>query len=152
MRRIILLIIMAICYCPVCAQDTAAIAKVMQLVRQVQDRIITVPTSYYILYTYANEHTPAILLDSMRGTVEIDGTNYHSILDSTETIHNSKYNIVLFKEDKVMYLASSTPGEVSTNPMQQMLAFLDSAHNSTCLFSRNKSQVKVFINFPSGGT
>lgn len=72
--------------------------------------------SYDIKYVYTNESTPGIILDSLSGTVELNGDNYRSVLDSTETIKNKRYVIMLFKEDKVMYLAKPGNKEFLVNP------------------------------------
>ncbi|SFW74128.1 hypothetical protein [Chitinophaga sancti] len=131
------------------AQDTAAIKKALNIFRQVQAKSQQRPVSFDISYAYANEHKPGILLDSLKGKVEMNGENYRCTVDQTETIRNSRYTIVLFKEDKLMYLATTGKVPSSANPLETINDLLGAATNST--FSYQKEIIVIHLAFPADG-
>lgn len=150
MRFIISLIIFISTALSVQAQDPVAIARAMSLFHRVQTKSLEKPVSFELRYTYSNEHTPGTLLDSMEGKIEMNGENYRCTLDSTETICNSKYNIVLFRQDKVMYLSAKGNTTSPADPLQTIKTLLDSAVNSSCAFSHEKRNTIINITFAAG--
>ena len=78
--------------------------------------------SFDVNYSYSNESTPTVILDSLSGKFEMHGAKYHFFLDSTETIRNEHYTIVLFHEDKIMYLTKGT-SNIAGNPVESIAAF-----------------------------
>lgn len=104
------------------------------------------PLSFEIKYTYANEHDPARVLDSLSGRVEMSGASYHCWLDSVETIRNDRYNIVLFKEDRIMYLTSAATS-AAANPLQMMQAALKQTGVSNCevLYNGSNRVIRMFF-------
>ena len=104
---------------------------------------------FNVLYRYTNENDPSHVLDSLSGNFEIDGDNYRCVLDNTETMHNSRYTIMLFKEDKIMYIAG--PGHAGGfEPMQMIDSAL--SHISDIKFEQSVSgSGKVLsVIFPEG--
>ena len=57
--------------------------------------------SFDVNYSYSNESTPTVILDSLSRKIQMHGAKYHFFLDSTETIRNEHYTIVLFLMDKI---------------------------------------------------
>lgn len=149
MRSLTTLIIALFAVLSVQAQDSVAIAKAVNIFRRVQAKSQQSPVSFEVNYTYSNESTPATLLDSLKGTIEISGENYRSTLDSTETIRNSKYSIVLFKEDKLMYLAANNKPASPADPLETLNTLLKGATNST--FKTEKRNTIINVSFPAGG-
>ena len=84
--------------------------------------------SFNVKYTYTNETRPNDVLDSLSGKFEISHDNYRYLLDSTETIHNNKYTIILFREDKIMYLTKPSLA-VSANPIEVIGEFFKNNKN-----------------------
>lgn len=148
MRYILTLIISIAAALSVQAQDTTAIAKAINIFSRVQAKSQQQPVSFEVNYTYSNESTPGTLLDSLKGKIEISGENYRSTLDSTETIRNSKYTIILFKEDKLMYLAANSKSVSPADPLETLNALLKGATNST--FSYQKRNTIINVSFPAG--
>jgi hypothetical protein len=103
------------------------------------------PVSFDIRYTYTNEHTPGKVLDSVKGWVEMNGDRFRSKLDSTETIHNGKYNIVLFGEDKMMYLSADSSAAV--DPVKQFQKMLTSAGATGCTLTHDHQFEIVRVNY-----
>ena len=153
MRRFVLSIIGVCAALYIHAQDTVAIGRAISMIHHVQEKSLEKPISFDLRYTYSNEHTPGTLLDSMEGKIEMNGENYRCLLDSTETIRNSKYNIILFKQDKVMYLASNNNAGAAapTDPLQTLRTFLEGAGKSACTFSHDRKNTIINIIFPAGG-
>lgn len=108
-----------------------------------------IPLQFKLRYTYANESKPQILLDSTEGLCTISGTNYHYIMDSTETIHNSDYTIILFREDKLMYLYKSA-ANIAYQPLQMMDSVLKQAAGLSFTQSDAGSMRTISILFPEG--
>lgn len=148
MRYLLFLIIGITAALSVQAQDTAAIARAINIFRRVQAKSQQQAVSFEMLYTYSNESTPGTLLDSMRGTIEISGENYRSSMDHTETIRNSKYNIVLFKEDKLMYLAANNHAGTPGDPLETLHTLLQGGIN--CTFSTERMNTIINVSFPAG--
>jgi len=149
MRYFLTLIISIAAAVSVQAQDTAAIAKAINIFRRVQVKSQQQPVSFEVNYTYSNESTPGTLLDSLKGKIEISGENYRSTLDNTETIRNAKYSIVLFKEDKLMYLAANSKSASPADPLETLNTLLKGATNST--FRTEKRNTIINVSFPAGG-
>lgn len=148
MRYIHLLIIMLANTLFAHAQDTVAVAKAVNIFRRVQAKSRQQPVSFDLNYTYANESTPGVILDSLKGKIEISGENFRSIIDSTETICNATYNIVLFKEDKIMYLAKNSKSASPADPLETLNTLLKGATNSS--FKTEKQNTIINVAFPAG--
>jgi hypothetical protein len=122
----------------------AEIAKLQEVYKQ---RAL----SFDIRYTYASELHPAKILDSLRGFMELTGSTYHYKLDNTETFSNSHYNIILFKEDKVMYLAKPVEGNTA-DPMSQLRQMMGNANIKGCTLVNKGTQEIFRINFNTEGS
>ncbi|SFW81862.1 hypothetical protein [Chitinophaga sancti] len=131
------------------AKDTTAIKKALNMLRRVQAKSLQQPVSFDLKYTYSNEHTPYKLLDSLQGKVEMNGENYRCLLDHTETIHNGIYNIVLFKEDKLMYLAKNSKAASPVDPLATIYSLLEAATGSS--FSYQQKNTIIDVTFPANG-
>jgi hypothetical protein len=131
------------------SQDTAAVTRALNIFRRVQMKSLEKPVSFEMSYTYTNEHTPEEILDSLRGKVEMSGENYRCLLDQTETIRNGKYNIVLFKEDKLMYLTSAGKSVAPVDPLETLNTLLNGAASST--FKTEKRNTIIDVSFSAGG-
>ncbi|SFE91052.1 hypothetical protein SAMN05518672_11217 [Chitinophaga sp. CF118] len=107
--------------------------------------------AFDLKYIYANEHTPGKVLDSLKGSIETDGINYHCLMDNTETIHNDKYNIVLFKEDNLMYVASGANAANTVDPLLQMESILKQSGATSCSINKSGRNSIIRIGFAEGG-
>jgi len=61
--------------------------------------------SFTIAYKYAAEDRPGVYLDSLKGTLKISGDRYKYVLDSTEFIESKDWAVILFKKDRILFLA-----------------------------------------------
>ena len=80
--------------------------------------------SFEIEYKYADAEKPGQWLDSLKGKYKIRGKEYWYVLDNTETMGNLDYTIILFKEDKIMYLSKPSPASMKTNPLSLVDSFI----------------------------
>jgi hypothetical protein len=97
--------------------------------------------SFDIRYTYASEKQPDLTLDSLNAHIDMAGNKVHYQVDSTETISNGRYNIALFKEDKIMYLSKGTPVSTS-DPIQQVRAIIGDSAITSCAI-KDEGKLKV---------
>lgn len=105
--------------------------------------------SFDVGYTYSNESAPTIVLDSLSGKFEMHGVKYHFLLDSTETIRNEHYTIVLFHEDKIMYLTKGT-SNIAGNPVESIAAFLKNNKSINCSLVSEGGIQHIRITYPPG--
>ena len=96
--------------------------------QQVIDSIQAIAERYYsanhvtfdLTYRYALEESPLLYLDSLKGSFKMSGNRYWYRLDSTETIGDSALTVLLFKEDRVMYLTKTPKAARNQNPLAMM--------------------------------
>ncbi|KAA2243189.1 hypothetical protein F0L74_11785 [Chitinophaga agrisoli] len=137
-------------YLPAAAQADHNIDLAMQAIKEIQHGYNTRPMSFDIVYTYSNEHTPGKVLDSMKGRIELSGADSRCLLRNTESIHNSRYNVILFAEDKIMYLAKSDTAVNSADLLQPIRTALQTAGVTDCGISYQGSKKTVQISFRAG--
>jgi hypothetical protein len=87
----------------VIAQDDLEKARII-LKDVVQHYSAAKNLSFSIVYRYADENNAGVWLDSLNGKFKIHGNDYWYALANTETIGNRECTIVLFKDDKIMYI------------------------------------------------
>ncbi|SEW40110.1 hypothetical protein SAMN05428988_5225 [Chitinophaga sp. YR573] len=145
-------VVIVFCLQSAVAQTIPDLEKMTGIMKRLRDGYDKAPLSFDMKYIYANEHTPGKILDSLNGWVETDGTNYHSLMDNTETIHNDKYNIVLFREDKIMYLAGATSASMPVDPLLMMDSILTQSGATSCTISKAGKNTVIRIGFKEGGS
>ncbi|SIN69209.1 hypothetical protein [Chitinophaga niabensis] len=105
MYRTIVLLIASLIWLPAAnAQEKLDTGRLETLLAKVRDVYRNGPMSFNVRYTAAAESQPALPLDSIQGEVAVNGVYCYYRLPGMETITNPRYNIILFKEDKLMYL------------------------------------------------
>jgi hypothetical protein len=151
MKRFLLFITAYMLVVPVMAQERTDLANGTRILKDLQNAYTMYPLSFDVKYLYSNEHTPEKVLDSLKGKIEMNGTDYRCQLDSTETIHNSKYNIILFKEDKIMYLAGASVQVPAEGPLASMQTILEKSGVTSCMISSEKGKMIIRFDFAAGG-
>ncbi|AXY74708.1 hypothetical protein D3H65_12255 [Paraflavitalea soli] len=76
--------------------------------------------SFAVNYRYAAADRPGVYLDSMEGRVIISGQQYWYSMAQTECVLNADYQIMIFKEDKLIYLARPNKDMAASMAMQAM--------------------------------
>ena len=104
--------------------------------------------SFDILYRYADEKQPGVYLDSLKGRFRMDGERYWYALDSTVCVVNKDYMVVVFKEDKIMYVSRPSRSLQSTNPLALIDSFLLANEESRVTISKGAQEERIIIEFP----
>ncbi|MFY0254661.1 hypothetical protein ACDQ55_11980 [Chitinophaga sp. 30R24] len=88
-------------------------AKLVAELRKMQLDAKSRPVSYDIRITYTRSGTADDTADTLYGNMNISGARMHYSLNDVETIVNEHYTIVLFKNNKSMYLTQTVlTGEI----------------------------------------
>jgi hypothetical protein len=62
--------------------------------------------SFNVKYTYAAEADPLTIIDSSMGAVKMSGNYYWGTMDSLEFMQNNNYNVVLYKNNRLMRIGN----------------------------------------------
>ena len=92
--------------------------------------------SFNVDFSYADSASSDSIIDELSGSYKISNGRYYSMIDSTELVQGSKYNIAVFNYDSV--IAISSPHQYS-NILQ--LPFLDSMFRKANIDSMTVLQV-----------
>lgn len=146
-KFIILLLSVSFCYAVYAqpSQKQKAISSLKQLAAQYKEAQYL---SFDISYKYATQENPDLFLDSLKGSFKMNGTNYWYSLDSTEYLSNQMFTLMLFKEDKIMYL-SKPLDQAAINP----ITVLDSVFlNDNIIYgiTSTNGYEKLVLDFPAG--
>lgn len=112
--------------------------------------------SFDMRFTYATESRPNIYLDSLSGSVKLDGLKSWYLIDSTESLNTGEYLITVFREDKLLFLAKPTSGSLpqgtGLSSMNELwLNNLDSLVRTQQVlleWKEDKDQQQVLISYP----
>ncbi|HEY9260471.1 hypothetical protein [Chitinophaga sp.] len=107
-----------------------------------------------VYYTYANEHQPDVLIDSLKGTIQLSGTNYRSELGNTLSVKNSRYSIIVFKEDKLLYVAGTGVADstAGTSPVLLITTAIKQMGVKECNVTTHKDTTTIRFLFPENMT
>ncbi|TWF45400.1 hypothetical protein FHW36_1011330 [Chitinophaga polysaccharea] len=104
--------------------------------------------SFDIRYTYANEEQPTVITDSLSGSIRMAGGNCFSVLQNSVVLKNARYNIALFKEDKLMYVTKPAPKDsLNASPMAMIGAMVKQAGIKTCNITDKKDTTTIRFGF-----
>jgi hypothetical protein len=106
--------------------------------------------SFSITYRYAAEDRPGLYLDSLKGSFELSGDRYRYVLAGTEYIGTKDLSLILFREDKMIFLARPTATPVMNNPLLLMDSLLWRNDSIGCRVEETADQQKVIFIFPPG--
>lgn len=133
------------------AQQQDSITKLVDEFRQIQQAYSRFPSlSFEMQYRYTNETKPSAVLDSVFGKIEMQSGNLHYVLDSTETIKNDRYSIILFKEDKMMYLSKPDQLRNEQDPLQLLDSAFAKIRGIKYLVKKTASSKIITLIFPTG--
>lgn len=147
MKKYILLVFLIYCCGRTSAQDSSQVLL---------DKLKAISTAYSnqkmlsfdIVYKYSLESAPDKYLDSLRGSFKIDSDEYWYVLDSTVTVQNKNHNIILYKEDNLIYLAKANPASVSADVlMQNPMQLLKAKGKFTTQYTSGEHTNEIHINF-----
>jgi outer membrane lipoprotein-sorting protein len=105
---------------------------------------------FTISYKYSAESKPGVYLDSLKGYFTLSGLKYRYVMDSTEFIGDSDRVMVLYKQDRVMYLAKSSSSTQSGNPMALLDSLLLKNDSVGCQYSETTEKQQITLLFKPG--
>lgn len=147
LKKILITLICMSAMQPLLAQqvDTARLYTEM---RKLQEAYTANGLRYDFRYTYAGAHQPARILDSLSGSVEMSAAGTKMVMQHMEFVTNPRYAIVLFKEDKVMYLYK--PNSVPANdPLYQIRTLMESGLVAKVDVQQEQRNRRIQIRFDS---
>ena len=133
------------------AQELTDTARLYRELAVLQTGYKDKPVSYDMRYSYASELHPDIVLDSMKGSVSIYNNVYKYQLDNMETVATGTYNIVLFKEEKVMYIVKPATAS-SLAPLDHVRKMMNDAGVHGYTIKEDGREKTVHINFVQGAS
>ena len=107
--------------------------------------------SFDIAYYYSGEERPGIYLDSLKGNFKMSGNRYWYLLDSTETMVDTASVVILYKEDKIMYLSKPSSQTKDVNPLALLDSFLLADHTIQYSLVSTGGQQVITIRFAGNG-
>ncbi|HEX5154746.1 MAG TPA: hypothetical protein VFW07_25035 [Parafilimonas sp.] len=130
------------------AQQAGNVSSLIEVVKQIH-RAYTDKNnlSFNVLYTYAEEASPGKILDSVFAEMQISNDRYHFTIGPTQTIGDSQYAVMLFSEDKVMYITKSSSVNYS-DPIASLDSALLSMKGLSVSIEKQSKLKLVTINFP----
>lgn len=112
--------------------------------------------SFDLRFTYAPESRPFQFLDSLKGSVKINGNRSWYLIDSTESVNTGDFLVTIFREDKLLFLAKpqsvSLPMNTGLNGMSEAWLYgIDSLAQLKKVmleWKEDKETQQVTIRFP----
>jgi hypothetical protein len=132
------------------AQEDNRSAAIDALTRLAAQYMQTPLLSFDVLYRYSSESSPGVYLDSLRGSYKMDSARYWCLLDSTEMLNTGKFVVILYREDKLMYLTLPSAGMASANPLAMADSFFTKKEGLQYGIMHTGSQTRVTIQFDKG--
>jgi hypothetical protein len=130
------------------AQENSRESTIAALKHLSQTYLAAPYLSFDISYYYAPQAMPDNYLDSLHGSFKMNGGQYWYSLDSMETMTDTVNVVVLYKEDKIMYLSNSSGQERKGNPVALLDSLLSSNRQLHFSFSAAGVQDIITIYFP----
>lgn len=131
------------------AQQNERTAAINELRLVARSYLPPVNLSFDVNYYYAAETSPLNLLDSMKGSCQINGSKYWYQLDNVEMLSLDTLAVILYKEDKLMYLAKPSAAMNASNPLSMLDSFLVKGKDLTFHLVEMGKQKVISIEFDS---
>lgn len=150
-KKILLSFLLSSSLLPIVRAQMADKQKAIESLRSLSERYKNYKSlSFTIAYKYSAEDKPGLYADSLKGSFTMSGSRYRYIMDSTEFIGDKDRVVVLYKQDRVMYLAKSSPAMQSGNPMAKLDSILLKNDSVRIRMDETKKQQTIVLLFPSG--
>ena len=103
--------------------------------------------NYTIHYTYSTPQTPKIVLDSASAMVSIKGDTYHCKVNNTEILSTDSITVVLFKDEKIMYLSKARQQAALYNPAAMLDTLIENHTVTGISFDSSNDARSVSLEF-----
>jgi len=132
----------------VSAQRNDSIAALKHVFNTLQQNYATAkPLSYTIRYTYAAEGNPGTTLDSETANIKVMGATYYCTVSNTEILSTDSVTVVLFKDEKIMYLSKARQNTQMYHPLAMIDSLISNGSISRCSIDSSKGETNVVIGF-----
>lgn len=147
LKNLLLTILCNCCLLPLKAQQ-ADTTRLFSEMRKIHAAYHANGLQYQVNYTYSPADRPSVVLDSIRSQVEVSAGGSRIRMQNMEFITNERYAIVLFSDDKVMYLYKPSSA-TSSDPMEQLRGLVASSGLKQIEFSESGKMRQINIRFDS---
>jgi hypothetical protein len=106
--------------------------------------------SFDMRFRYSSDKKPEYSLDSLSGNFKMNDSLYWYSLDNTECAFNNTALVMLFKEDKIIYLCKPLRTEQSSSPVVMIDSLLNGKKNISCSISNGNGYTKISIASSAG--
>lgn len=136
---------------PVVAQVENDTTKLFQAMTDLQSMYKDRYVGFDLTYKYTSEADPKTVLDSVRGKMSFYGTRYCYQLENMEMLSNGTYNVVLFKDEKLMYVAKASVLVASIDPVAQIKDMIRRSGATGYSLEESTGERKMHIHFVQNG-
>lgn len=150
MKKIIFLLVNACGWC-MClyAQRSTENQSVLNILTQVHTAYSQQQNlSFDMFFVYTSADSSNIILDSLSGQMQLSNNRYHWNIGTTEMIADSQYAVILFKDDKMMYLTKPSQNSMPINPIEKLDSSLLAIPGLQTITRSEKELTTVELNFP----
>ncbi|RFS21145.1 hypothetical protein DVR12_17575 [Chitinophaga silvatica] len=133
------------------AQDSSSLIKATTILSEAGAVFAKGNMALDITYTYADEQTPDIITDSLKGYVLVSGENYRGEIGNTLTVKNSRYSIIAFRDEKLLYVARSSDSSANPDaisPFRLIDNAIKSAGIKNCVIKEKNGSIQLSFVFP----
>lgn len=151
-RLLLLMICTGICFShTLYAQETDQLRNAISTLKNIRDNYTgNSSLSFGMMYRYWAENDPLNVLDSVPASVQINGNKYHSLVSNTETISNDKYAVILFRDEKVMYLTKPSSVLKGIDSYAMMDSALMKMPGIAASVLKDDQNTTIEFSFPAG--
>jgi hypothetical protein len=103
--------------------------------------------SFDIVYRYSGQQTPDVYQDSLKGYYRLNGNDYWYSLDSTEVASYQGTSVLLFKEDRIMYLTPGSEQKKNVNFLAALDSLLSHLDGMEAVLSEGAGGKKIVLSF-----
>jgi hypothetical protein len=144
------ILFLCICWLPVVNAQQTDKHRAVEALQSLADKYRSFKSLHFsIAYRYAGEDRPGVYLDSLKGDFKMSGSSYRYTVDSTEYIGNKEVILIVFRQDRVLFLFR--PSTLQTgNPMGLLDSLLLKNDNIQGMVEETPDQQRIILSFPPG--
>jgi len=135
---------------PARATDTTNVVK--QFMQKAQQAYRSAAfLSFHVQYRYANKNQPDNYIDTLSGEMAMDKNRMRFLVGDVETVTNEQYTIRVDKEEKLIYLSTPQPAQM-TDPVAMLDTLLAHFAGIQTRVTHEKGVATLQLSFPPGQT
>ena len=103
--------------------------------------------SFNVKYKYSLDSLPTVIMDSSQGVFKMNGYKYWGKIDSVEMLQNDSFAITVFKQDKIISLATPSYNFSQTLPLAQWDSLFFQSDRFTFTMGVDSIWKKITVNY-----